>query len=335
MSRRFRPMPPRPPRKSAHRKPNGPGAGVTFKDIVLARNSMPIPERLLRKGGGVERFEFPIESLVMESYYDGVESPHGFEYYASGGEKDAIAGTIDIGLSPSDLLRLISQDGCELEVFSGATEHLYAADTELLIEVFQPYIAASELELSLADSNVGECVYSAGWGRSELSAGGGPDVPVTYEVTGSIRFSIPTQVFVREVAGLDGAIAVSAFEPLRELAAVAQEDGDEYCEIEMYGLHGEEYERDSHVLSASEETATLYATLDQTIYGVFNDDYGTFPILGTEDAEAAYAEQVASGDFEYVDLCLVDRNGDSYETVKEWRKDDSDRSPNPRRRGRR
>lgn len=334
MSRRFRPMPPRPPRKSAHRKPNGPGAGVTFKDIVLARNSMPIPTRLLSANSGVERFEFPIESLLMESYYDGVESPHGFEYYASGGEKDAFAGTLDIGLSPSDLLRLVSQDGCALAVsagstFGGETERLFSADTETFIEVFRPYLHSVELELSIGDSYVGEGMYSAGWIRSELSEGYGPDVPVTYEVTGAIRFSIPTQVFVRELA--QG--GESGFEPLREMAAVAQEEGEEYFEIEMYELHGEENE--DAVLCASEETATLYNTLDKTIYGVFNDDYGTFPILGTKDAEAAYAEQVASGDFEYVDLCLVDRNGDSYETVKSWRKDDADRAPNPRRPGRR
>ena len=343
MSRRFHPMPPRPPRKPAHRKPNGPGAGVTFKEIVLKQNSMPIPDRLLRKDSRVpERFEFPIESLVMESYYDGVESPHGFDYYASGGEKDAIAGTLDIGLSHSDLLHVLCQDGCYFEVaapiesftdFEGISERLLTTDTRALIEVFQSYIESSDLELTLVDSNVGEGVYSAGWGRSTLSAGGGPEVPVTYEVTGSIRFNIPTEVLVAEVEHNPNLDEGRFLDSLRELAEVLKADGDESCVIDVMELHGEVYERDSHAISASEETATLYATLDATIYGVFNDDYGTSPILSESDAEDNYEEQVASGDYEYVKLCLVDRDGDVYETLKGWHKDDADRAPNPRRPG--
>lgn len=279
MSRRFRPMPPRPPRKPAHRKPNGPGAGVTFKEIVLENRYFQFEARLTDadKHSVYVNRNLPIKELVMESYYDGVESPHGFDEYASGGEKDAIAGTLVCEFNLWDLLR----------------EALNTRDLEAVEEVLN---AGGDIIVSgeWRTTEIDDAVYSPGWSRQKLSVGGGPDVFVNAEI------------------GLD--------------VSEVYDDGSQepICSVNAYdGFDCQ--------LEASEETATLYATLDETIYGVFNDHYGTFPIIGTKSAEENYEEQVASGDYEYVKLCLVDRDGHPYETQKEWHKDDSDRSPNPRR----
>jgi hypothetical protein len=201
--------------KLAHRRtPNGPGAGVKFQDIVLAERYFQFEARLTDadKHSVYVKVNLPIKGLIMESAYDGVESPHGHDGYASGGEKSAIAGTLV----------------CEFNLWHLLGEALYADDLEAVEDVLNDggdIIVQGEWRTTAVD----DAMYGAGWSRQKLSAGGGPDVNVNAEIG----------LDVSEVYD-DGSQA--------ELCSVTAYEGFD-CQLE-----------------ASQETATLYGTLDQIIH---------------------------------------------------------------------
>ena len=252
------------------RTPNGPGAGVVFRDIELV-NSRARFEVTFRKGQkGEVVVRLPIESMTLESAYD---------YYASGGDK-AIAGTLF----------------CSFDILPILNEGLIAADIEAVENALDR--GWSIVVQGYADfTDFGKPVYGAGWSRSRLSAGDGPEVHPNVE--------LGLDVFAQPKRG-----------QMREL-----------CEVTLYeGL--------DCAIEASEETAILYATLDEPIYMVMTDNEGgSGMFIGYDaeaDAEAEFEAKTKDGYNTEVSLVLVDRDLYPYETLKEWSADD-ERTPNPRR----
>jgi hypothetical protein len=280
---------PRKPRFSRHssalrpsRTPNGPGAGVVFRDIELVRSTFRFEVTFAKGRRGEVVVRLPIESMTLESAYDGVDCPHGFDDYASGGDKDAIAGTLY----------------CSFDILPILNEYLNASDIEAMDNALdRGWSIVVQGDASFTD--FGKPVYGAGYSRSRLSAGDGPEVHPNVEL-GLDVFAQPKRGQMRELC------RTTIYEALD-------------CQIE-----------------ASEETAILYGTLDEPIYMVITDNEGgSGMFIGYDakaDAEAEFEMKTKDGYNTEVSLVQVDRDLYPYETLKEWNADDA-RTPNPRHYG--
>jgi len=269
--------------------------------------------------------------MEIASYYDSVECPHGLEGYASGFDRDTLAGHLTLDReSPVTMIQAAASYGYYtpvVELIVGG-EH-YECDSyddyveDLIRIVHDPDVHHPELRHS------GKCEgeYSVG-GIPDLNYGGGYTRGAANEGDGP-SFDPDPKDFYNGGKGVEVQFDITFSGVLPAGNDIVPSDVPQDFVFRFQGS----YESGGSI-SMSRESAELFNTLDRTLYAVISDEGYNGPFVGDEaeaEAEAAFDTAVREG-HENVALVLVDRSGDPYETLKEWNADDA-RTPNPRHYG--